>query len=75
MKRISKDKRISQLLLIIADAMTELQQLPSGAVGQGGPTLQELDKHVEETGRPWDDDAVYETGQRAWRILESAGSK
>lgn len=63
---------INQLRELIRDAMTELENLPCGAIGSDGPTLDELDSHADATGHCWEDDAVYHCGQRTWRILETA---
>lgn len=57
---------------IIKEAMATLEGIAAGGIGANGPTLKELDDHVEATGRSWEDDADYHTAQRAWRLLEAA---
>jgi hypothetical protein len=56
----------------IFEAMQELENCPTGGIGREGPTVEDLDRHVEETGGCWDDDAGYHTVQRAWRLLDDA---
>ena len=62
----------AELREAIKDAMEEIGNLPCGITGEQGPTLEELDDHVKKTGRSFDDDAIFHTGQRAWRILDNA---
>ena len=61
---------MTKLIEAVKDAMHELSNMPCGAIGKGGPTLEEMDKYVDETGQSWEGDAEYHTAQRAWRILE-----
>lgn len=53
-------------------AMEELENMPCGGICEDGPTLEQLDAHVDETGGVWGGDAMYHAAQRAWRILEAA---
>ncbi len=55
---------------IVTEAMIELCNMPTGAIGGDGPTLTELDEYVREHNRPMEDDACYHVAQRTWRILE-----
>jgi hypothetical protein len=55
---------------LIEAAMDELENYPAGGIGKSGPTLDELDEHVELTGCNWEGDACYHVMQRAWRLLE-----
>jgi hypothetical protein len=55
---------------LIEAAMDELENYPAGGIGKSGPTLDELDEHVELTGCAWEGDNGYHVVQRAWRILE-----
>jgi len=57
---------------LIREAMEVLLNCPSGGVGLNGPTLKEMDSHSKSTGQPWEDDASYDTCQRAWRLLKRA---
>jgi hypothetical protein len=57
---------------LIQQAMSELENMPGGAVGAGGFTLSEIDLHSQTTGGVIEDDAAYHTAQRAWRLLEQA---
>ena len=54
----------------IIAAMDILTNMSVGAIGEGGPTIKELDDCVESNGSSWGDDADYHTVQYAWRILE-----
>ena len=58
--------------ILVQEAMAVLENNCTGAVGATGPSLTELDKHVAETGNCWESDAIYDTDQRAWRLLEKA---
>jgi len=51
-------------------AMEELKNMPCGAIGTDGPTIEDLDEYNENTGKIFEDDAVYHVSQRVWRILE-----
>ena len=55
----------------INDAMDMLTNMSMGAIGEGGPTIKELDDHVDATGGSWDDNSDYHTAQKTWRILEA----
>ena len=57
----------------VAGAMETLEGASMGGVGECGPTVKELDDHVEKTGTPWEGNSDYHTMQRAWKILEGAG--
>ena len=57
---------------LIEQAMDELQNMPCGGIGADGPTLDEIDAHVEETEECIDNDAFLHTAQRTWRLLERA---
>lgn len=63
--------RIAKLEVAIDAAKSALENMPMGAIGDGGPTLAELDA-VSGAGRVWEDDACYHDAQRAWRILDDA---
>lgn len=56
----------------VREAMQVLENIPCGGIGSDGPTLEELDEYVNETGNPWCGDSNYDTAQRAWRLLERA---
>jgi hypothetical protein len=60
---------------LIEEAMDELENYPAGGIGKSGPTLDELDEHVETTGCAWEGDAGYHVVQRAWRLLEKLMSQ
>jgi hypothetical protein len=60
---------------LIEEAMDELENYPAGGIGKSGPTLDELDEHVETTGCAWEGDACYHVVQRAWRLLEKLMSQ
>jgi hypothetical protein len=57
---------------LIREAMVELQNCPAGDVGIDGPTIEELDRVVDETGHCFGDDVGYHVDQMAWRLLEKA---
>jgi len=56
------------------EAMETLTNMSMGAIGEYGPTIKELDDHVEATGCPWEDNQDYHTAQKTWRILEEGMS-
>ena len=58
------------IVLAIREAMDMLANISAGGIGEGGPTIEELDAHVQATGRPFDDNSDYHTAQWAWRRLE-----
>jgi hypothetical protein len=56
---------------LIASAMEVLQIATCGGIGSNGMTLSELDA-CHEVGTMAEDDAMFDTCQHAWRILEMA---
>jgi len=51
--------------------MSVLEDLScGGSVGARGPTIDELNRYVEEHMVPYNDAADYHTVQYAWRLLE-----
>ena len=58
------------LVTAIRETMDMLVHISAGGIGEGGPTIEELDAHVQATGRPFDDNSDYHTAQWAWRRLE-----
>jgi len=52
-------------------AMEELTNASMGGVGDGGPTIEELDEIVARTGNCCAGDCDYHTIQRAWRLLQA----
>jgi hypothetical protein len=57
----------------IRNAMKDLENMPCGAIGNGGPTIEDLDASCGEGGDGWwEDDAMYHQAQHAWRNLELA---
>lgn len=56
---------------VIRAVMAELENMPCSGIGPDGPTVDELDDYVEKHYAPMDDDAVYHTTQKCWRMLES----
>lgn len=69
---MSKNCEDERLYNAIIEAMDELKNASMGGIGEDGPTLQQLDDHVEKTGRDFADNADYHTMQRVWRILDDA---
>ncbi len=64
-------RKTESLIVAVRVAMRELENASMGAVGDNGPSLDEMDLRVARTGLPWEGNADYETMQRAWRILEA----
>ena len=64
-------RETESLIVAVRVAMRELENASMGAVGDNGPSLDEMDLRVARTGLPWEGNADYETMQRAWRILEA----
>jgi len=56
---------------LIIRAMDVLQSATCGGIGSNGMTLSELDACWAD-GHMAEDDAMYDTCQHAWRILEMA---
>ena len=66
-----KQANTEKLLVAIQEVMGLLCNLPSGGIGPDGATIEELDI-VAEKGAYLDNDAVFDMGQRMYRILEKA---
>ena len=64
-------RETESLIVAVRVAMRELENASMGAVGDNGPSLDEMNLRVARTGQPWEGNADYETMQRAWRILEA----
>lgn len=64
-------RKTESLIVAVRVAMRELENASMGAVGDNGPSLDEMNLRVARTGQPWEGNADYETMQRAWRILEA----
>lgn len=64
-------RKTESLIVDVRVAMRELENASMGAVGDNGPSLDEMNLRVARTGQPWEGNADYETMQRAWRILEA----
>ena len=56
----------------IETAMYQATELPCGGIGPDGPSLEELREYVNQNGKPMEDDAVYQSGQEIYRLLEIA---
>ena len=55
----------SDLLDILLSIQGNAESLPCGGIGSDGATQAELDE-ANELGRPFENDAVYHTGQQIW---------
>lgn len=64
-------KEIEEVASLITEAINVLYNAPCGAIGENGATMEELEE-VWNKGQSYDDDAVYDTCQHAYRILEKA---
>ena len=56
---------------LIRQAMDVLEDLPMGAIGATGPTIEEMIVEWEK-GHCYGNDATYDTCQHSWRLLEMA---
>lgn len=61
---------VEPLVLAVREAMEMLENMAIGGIGDGGPTIDELDEHVEKTGQSYDNDSDYHTAQWTWRKLQ-----
>ena len=52
----------------IRDAMESLENMPMGAVGEGGATMEEI-RAAETLGLIVEDDTCYHQAQKAWLFL------
>ena len=53
------------------EAMDTLQsQMSMGAIGEYGPSIEEMDAFVEKDHGPYGENADYHAAQLAWRTLE-----
>ena len=65
----NRDAELIRCRLAIPVVREALKNMPCGGIGEGGPTLEELNA-VAEAGHAFDDDAMYHQAQLAWRLLE-----
>ena len=65
----NRDAELIRCRLAIPVVREALKNIPCGGIGEGGPTLEELNA-VAEAGYAFDDDAMYHQAQLAWRLLE-----
>jgi hypothetical protein len=56
---------------LIRQAMGVLEEMPTGAIGETGPTIEEMIVEWEK-GSCYGNDATYDTCQHVWRLLEMA---
>jgi len=65
----NRDAELIRCRLAIPVVREALKNIPCGGIGEGGPTLEELNE-VADAGRAFDDDAIYHQAQLAWHLLE-----